>query len=630
MQLYAGTSKDFIADSTRNAIAGKLERAFHDAYHYKPARQEVQSWQNSLLQMSTALTAGNLLDHGILLEFQLPLTSSRLDCMITGHSPGGVANSVIVELKQWSKVEPSNAEGCVVSWVGGQLKDVHHPSRQVGQYAQYLNDMLPVFTSGSVKLRSCAYLHNLNYDPADEIFSPRHAALLANSPTFAGDQQDKLIEFLNQHVGEGNGAPVLDAVVQSRFAPSKKLLEHTSQVVEDQQVYVLLDSQDVVFNKVLAEVQAASEKRKIKKTVVLVHGGPGTGKSVVALHLLGRLSKSGKSVMHLTGSAAFTENMRKVVGARAAAQFSYFNMNSKGQLPPNQFDALILDEAHRIRENSKNQWTKASDWSGLPQIEEVMNIAKVSVFFIDDRQVVRPKEVGSSDLIRTAAKKFDAELLEYELDAQFRCAGSDGFINWVDNTLAIRKTANVLWSRKDPYDFQIVDSIEELDAEIRAKADAGFTARMTAGFCWPWSDPNGDGTLVSDVKVGDWEKPWNAKGDKGRLAADIPRSNFWASQAGGIEQVGCIYTAQGFEFDYAGIIFGLDLRYDWDQQTWVGDKTHSHDSVVKRSGDKFAALVKNTYRVLFTRGMKGCRVYFMDEGTKRFFQSRFQSVDQAD
>ncbi len=630
MQLYAGTSKDFITDAARNAIGGKLERAFSDAYHYKPSWQEVQSWQNSLLQMSVALMAGELMDHGILLEFQLPLTSARLDCMVTGHSPGGLASSVIVELKQWSKVDPSNAEGCVVSWVGGRLKDVHHPSRQVGQYAQYLKDMLPVFTSESVKLSSCAYLHNLTYNPADEIFSERHAALLASSPTFAGDQQDKLVEFLYKHVGKGNGAPVLDAVVQSRFAPSKKLLEHTSKVVEDQQVYVLLDSQDVVFNKVLAEVQAASEKRKIKKTVVLVHGGPGTGKSVVALHLLGRLSQSGKTVMHLTGSAAFTENMRKVVGPRAAAQFSYFNMNSKGQLPPNQFDALILDEAHRIRENSKNQWTKASDWSGLPQIEEVMNIAKVSVFFIDDRQVVRPKEVGSSDLIRAAAKEFDAELLEYDLDAQFRCAGSDGFVNWVDNTLAIRKTANVLWDRKDPYDFQVVDSIEELDAEIRAKADVGFTARLTAGFCWPWSEPLPNGTLVSDVKVGAWERPWNAKGDKGRLAAGIPRSNFWASQAGGLEQVGCIYTAQGFEFDYAGIIFGLDLRYDWDQQTWVGDRTQSHDSVVRRSGDKFVDLVKNTYRVLFTRGMKGCRVYFMDEGTKRYFQSRFQNVHQTD
>lgn len=630
MQLYAGTSNDFISDATRNAIAFRLERAFVDAYHYKPSHQEVQSWQNSLLQMSVALMAGKLLDHGVLLEFQLPLTSSRLDCMVTGHSPGGLAHSVIVELKQWSKVEESNAEGCVVSWIAGRLKDIPHPSRQVGQYAQYLRDMLPVFSQESVKLRSCAYLHNLTFDPADEIYAPRHAALLNDSPAFAGDQQDKLIDFLTKYVGKGNGAPVLDVIVQSRYAPSKKLLEHTAKVISDQQVYVLLDSQDVVFSKVLAEVQAATEKQKVKKTVVLVHGGPGTGKSVVALHLMGRLLQQKKNVMHLTGSAAFTENMRKVVGARSAAQFGYFNMNSKGLLPPNQFDALILDEAHRIRKDSKSQWTKASDWSGLPQIEEIVNIAKVSVFFIDDRQVVRPKEVGSSELIRAAATKFGADLLEYDLEAQFRCAGSDGFVNWVDNTLGIRKTANILWDRKDPYDFQVVDSIEALDAAIRAKAAEGNTARLTAGFCWPWSEPLKDGTLEPDVKVGAWERPWNAKGDKGRLARGIPRSDFWASDPGGIDQVGCIYTAQGFEFDYAGIIFGLDLRYDWDAQSWVGDKTQSQDSVVKRSGDKFLDLVRNTYRVLFTRGMKGCYVYFMDEGTKRFFQSRFQNGDQTD
>ena len=630
MQLYAGTSRDFITDATRNAIAGKLERAFHEAYHYKPAWQEVQSWQNSLLQMSVALTAGDFLDHGILLEYQLPLNSSRLDCMVTGHSPGGLAHSVIVELKQWNKVQASNADGCVTSFVAGRLKDVAHPSRQVGQYAQYLRDMLPVFTQDAVRLRSCAYLHNLKFDPADEIYAPRHAVHLNDSPAFAGDQQDKLLDFLRGFLGRGNGEPVLDAVVKSRYAPSKKLLEHTAKVIDDQKAYVLLDSQDVVFNKVLAEVQAASEKRKLKKTVVLVHGGPGTGKSVVALHLVGRLSKTGKNVMHLTGSAAFTENMRKVVGSRAAAQFGYFNMNSRGLLPPNQFDALILDEAHRIRKDSKSQWTKASAWSGKPQIEEILNIAKVAVFFIDDRQVVRPKEVGSSDLIREAAKQVDAELLEYNLDAQFRCGGSDGFINWVDNTLGIRKTANALWDRKDPYDFKVFDSVEALDEAIRAKTECGDTGRVTAGFCWPWSEPRPDGSLVSDVKVGSWERPWNAKGDKGRLAAGTPRSNYWASDPGGMNQVGCIYTAQGFEFDYVGIIFGLDLRYDWDKQTWVGDKTESHDSVVKRSGDKFLDLVRNTYRVLFTRGMKGCYVYFMDEGTKRFFQSRFQNVDETD
>lgn len=623
MQLYAGTSKDFIGDATRNGIASKLERAFLDAFHYKPSMQEVMSWQNSLFRMAFALQQGNFVDHGVLLEYQLPLSSRRLDCMVTGHTDDGLPYSVIVELKQWSEVEESNAEDCVTTWVAGSKKDILHPSRQVGQYEEYLRDMHSVFVRGEVGLRSCAFLHNLNFDPKNEIFASRHASVLHKYPAFTGDQQDTLISFMGDHLRGGKGELVLDNVLKSKFAPSKKLLEHTAQVVQDQKAYVLLDSQQVVFSKVLAETREGAKASKLKKTVAIIHGGPGTGKSVIALHLLGRLSGENLNVMHLTGSKAFTENMRKVVGSRAAAQFGYFNVNKKGGLPPNQFDALVLDEAHRIRESSKDRFTRPEDWSGLPQIDELIHVARVSAFFIDDRQIVRPGEVGSSDLIRDAAKRAGAKLLEYELDAQFRCSGSDGFINWVDNTLDIRRTANVLWKESDPYEFRVVGSVQELEGKIREKAQHG-SARMVAGFCWPWSDPRPDGTLAADVKVGDWSMPWNARPNAGRLGKGIPKSDFWASDEGGLNQVGCVYTAQGFEFDYVGIIFGLDLRYDWDKNEWISDKKHSHDTVVKRSGDQFLQLVKNTYRVLFTRGIKGCYVHFMDEGTRRFFQSRLE------
>lgn len=623
MQLYAGTSKDFITDATRNAIAGKLERAFLNAFHYKPSHQEVQSWQNSLFRMAFALQEGNFLDHGVLLEYQLPLSSRRLDCMVTGHSESGQPYSVLVELKQWSDVEASNAEDCVTTWVGGSKKDILHPSRQVGQYEEYLRDMHSVFVQERVRIRSCAFLHNLTYSKHNEIYSSRHASLLKMYPAFAGDQQSDLITYMGDHLRAGGGEKVLDEVLKSKFAPSKKLLEHTSQVVQDQKTYVLLDSQQVVFAKVLAEAREGAKASKLKKTVVLVHGGPGTGKSVIALHLLGRLSGEGLNVMHLTGSKAFTENMRKVVGSRAAAQFGYFNVNKRGELPPNQFDALVLDEAHRIRESSKDRFTKAGEWSGLPQVDELLHIARVSVFFIDDRQIVRPGEVGSADLIRQAANRAGAKLLEYELDAQFRCSGSDGFINWVDNTLEVRRTANVLWKQSEPYEFRIVNSVQDLEAKIREKANEG-SARLVAGFCWPWSAPNSDGSLVNDVQVDDWAMPWNAKPETGRLAKGIPKSNFWASDPGGIDQVGCVYTAQGFEFDYVGIIFGSDLRYDWDKNEWIGDKNYSYDTVVKRSKGQFLDLVKNTYRVLMTRGIKGCYVHFMDEGTRKFFQSRLE------
>lgn len=622
MQLYAGHSTDFVEQATRNAIARRLEDAFFETYHYKPAQQEVTSWQNSLFRMAYTLEQGGFDDHGILLEYQLPLSSRRLDCMVTGHSAAEDANAVIVELKQWSDVEPSCADDCVTTWVGGRKRDVLHPSRQVGQYEEYLRDMHTAFAEDGIGLRSCAFLHNLNFDPGNEIFAERHRELVTRHPVFTGDRQDELQAFLQLHLGRGRGETVLGDVLASRHAPSRKLLEHTASVVQDQQAYVLLDTQYVVFNRVLAEVRAASAVSRSRKALVLVHGGPGTGKSVIALHLLGRLSGEGRNVMHLTGSKAFTENMRKLVGSKAAAQFGYFNINKRGDAPPNHFDALILDEAHRIRETSRDRFTKACDWSGLPQVDELLSAAKVCVAFIDDRQIVRPGEVGSSTLLREAAERAGAEILDFELDAQFRCSGSDGFINWIDNTLDIRRTANVLWSRSDSYEFAICRSVSELEALIRQKQDGGATARLAAGFCWPWSDPAPDGSLVRDVTIGEWSMPWNAKPDAGRLAKGIPKSNFWASEPAGLYQVGCVYTAQGFEFDYVGVIFGRDLRYDWDAGTWVGDRKKSHDTTVKRSGEQFTELVKNTYRVLLTRGIKGCFVYFEDEDTRRFFQSR--------
>ncbi len=294
-------------------------------------------------------------------------------------------------------------------------------------------------------------------------------------------------------------------------------------------------------------------------------------------------------------------------------------------------DAIICDEAHRIRVSSNSRYLKKEARSDLPQIEELMRAAKVSVFFIDDRQVVRPGEVGSSDLIRSTAAELGIPVFEHELETQFRCGGSDAFVGWVDNTLEVDPTPFVLWDPSEEFDFQIVDSPQELEGMIRAKAAEGYSARLSAGFCWPWSDPLEDGTLINDVQIDGWSMPWNAKPDSRRLATGIPKSNYWASDPAGLEQVGCVYTAQGFEYDYAGVIVGRDLVWR-PRQGWVGHPEASRDSVVKRGGAKdplaFAALVKNTYRVLLTRGLSGCYVYFEDDRTRDFVISRIEWTEE--
>jgi DUF2075 family protein len=289
---------------------------------------------------------------------------------------------------------------------------------------------------------------------------------------------------------------------------------------------------------------------------------------------------------------------------------------------------LIADESHRIRETSNDRFTPRIKRSNFSQVEELLQTSKVAVFFIDDKQVVRPNEIGSVKYIKQNANKSGCKVFEYQLEAQFRCNGSDAFVNWINNTLGIERTANVIWDQQEEFDFKIFPSPLDLENAIRQKVREGFTGRVTAGFCWDWSMPNEDGTLKYDVVIRDYKRPWNAKPEAKKLAPGIPKASLWANDPNGINQIGCVYTAQGFEFDYVGVIFGKDLAYDFDKQAWIGNLSNSSDNVVKRSGEKFVDLIKNTYRVLLSRGMKGCYVYFMNKDTERFFKSRIENLEQ--
>jgi DUF2075 family protein len=620
MQLYAGSSTDFITDSVQNVIAQKLGDSFYEYYRYRTSVSEMTSWQNSLRALTSQLQYTRLDDHGIILEMQLPLSSARLDCMITGRSPAGEARAVIVELKQWSHVAQADPDDCVITFVGKAEREVAHPSRQAGNYSLYLGQMNSAFHAGpeAVRLDACSYLHNMQPTDAAALLEPRFERLLADYPMFIAGDADRLGGFLKTRLAAGQGMPLLDRVLNGRFAPSKGLMSHVTSMIRGTPVYTLLDEQIVAYNTIVDAVRKAKKGRG--RTVVIIRGGPGTGKSVLALNAMATLLSEHFTVFHATGSRAFTENLRKILGRDASPLFRYFNQfvsAGKGEI-----DVLICDEAHRIRESSNQRYTPKDKRSDRAQLEELIEAACVSVFFVDDNQAVRPGEMGSSVAFRSIAKSLGARVREQELRTQFRCAGSEAFIDWVDQLLEIRKTGTVDFPDDDRFDFQILDSPLDVEAAVREQAQSGASARMTAGFCWRWSDPDENGRLHDDVVIGDYRRPWNAKPDARRLARGIPKSNFWATDPAGIDQIGCVYTAQGFEFDYVGVIVGRDLRYDWDEKKWVGSPSASRDSVVARAGPPFTDFVKNTYRVLLTRGMKGCFVYFMDKGTERFVRSR--------
>jgi hypothetical protein len=621
MYLYSSSSVDFIADATRDVIAGKLKDRFEERFRYKPGASEVRSWQNSLSRMAMVLRDADLTDHGVVVELQLPLSSKRLDCMITGHDASGTGSAVIVELKQWDEVRSSPIDGCVEAFTGRGLRDVLHPSDQAGSYQRYLLDTHTAFADGQIRLEACSWLHNLKSVDAGVLLDKKYKELLTLNPSFTGDAVSDFEAYLTASLHKGDGLPVMEAVLEGRYRPNKRLLDHVARVIEAEPTYVLLDEQKVAFNDILGRVR--SSRLNGERTVFLVRGGPGTGKSVIAVNLIGELARLGYTVNHATGSKAFTETLRSVVGKRASAVFSYYRNYSVAE--PDGLEVLVLDEAHRVRETSDNRFTKQASKSGKAQVDELVAAAKTTVFFIDDLQVVRPGEVGSSPLIREAAKRAGARLVEHELETQFRCGGSDHYVSWVANLLDLERTPDVMWMPGVEFEFDVVDSPEELEALIRMRHNEGYSARLAAGFCWKWSDPRQDGTLESDVKIGPWSMPWNARPDAGRLAPGIPKSNNWATEAGGVDQVGCVYTAQGFEYDYAGVIVGRDLIWR-SREGWIGRPAFSQDNGVTRklasSGCSFVELAKNTYRVLLTRGLRGCYVFFEDEPTRDFVLSR--------
>ncbi|QNK64837.1 DUF2075 domain-containing protein [Pedobacter sp. PAMC26386] len=631
MRLYAGSSANFIALNVDNQIAGLLETEFLKQFGYKPSINEVRSWRNSLFRLSDVLERANLTDQGIMVEYKLPLSGKRIDVIICGKDKEQKRNAVIIELKQWEQCTLTDYDSdYVVTWVGGGNRSLLHPSVQVGNYMYYLQDNSTVFYEGDspIGLSACSYLHNYTIEKDDVLTDSRFQKSINCFPMYSSEDRLQLTAFITEKVDQGDGMDILAEIEQSRMRPSKKLLKQVSTVIKQKlkgelklfgtvktkEDYILLDEQLIVYDTVMSIVRKGLEHKQ--KHAIIVKGGAGTGKSVIGLQLLADLAALNFNTQYATGSKAFTETLRKILGDNSKSLLKYFM--SYGEAKPNEIDVLLMDEAHRIREKTGYPFKS----TGKPQVQDLLNAAKVSVFFIDDYQAVRKGEIGSSAFIKEQAELAGCKVYEYDLEAQFRNGGSERYSDWIDHTLHIRKTATTEWINEPDFEFVIMDSPDALEKAIRARAEEGYTARVMAGFCWPWSkrlDENND--LINDVEIDEFKRPWNAQEGLTGMRKGIPKSQFWAYEAGGIDQIGCVYTAQGFEFEYAGIIFGKDLKYNPDIGEWEGFSGNSYDSQVKSSQD-FLQLVKNTYRVLLGRGMKACYVYFMDKDTERYFRSR--------
>lgn len=607
MALWRGSGTSLEKSFVEQTLVEFLRRQFQFELGHLPSPGESASWAQSLPFLAHDLADAGLSNVEILLEERLPLSSKRMDAVLCGtHPKTGRPSYVVVELKQWTEAYPVDDAPELVH-IPAYGHYVPHPILQVSSYVDYLRDFVRAIEHEPDAVVGAAYLHNADTQLLDALGD---YPITEQARMFASGGRSEWLNFLQTRFSNAPGSPAADLLQKSRIAPSKQLLHVAADEVQRREQFVLLDEQQVAYSLVMRAVRRAQASDH--KEVVVVTGGPGSGKSVIALSVLGELSRRGIPVLHATGSKAFTDTLRKVAGARnprVKQMFKFFNSFMTAE--KNGIEVLIADEAHRIRETSENRYTKAELRTGKPQIKELIDAARVPVFLLDQHQVVRPGETGTVDVIREAASASQIQVSEVSLDAQFRSGGSRAYEQWVLRLLGLEPGGACEWEGDEHFELQVSSSPAEMELLLRDKLARGYSARISAGYCWSWNKPKGDEPLPADVRVGDWARPWNNPEERRR--GDAPARSLWASEEGGFDQVGCVYTAQGFEYDWSGVILGPDLG--WEDGHLVVRGEFNKDPFLRRlTPAERAPLILNTYKVLLTRGMVGSVVTATDPG----------------
>ncbi|MDO9066977.1 MAG: DUF2075 domain-containing protein [Deltaproteobacteria bacterium] len=628
MIIYQDTTDQFVHDVKVNRLTDVMAANFKSRWGRVPIASEQASWQNSLPRVRDLIEIAGLTENRIALEYEVPYSrQNRIDCLLFGKGADDNSNVVQIELKQWSTVRALEDEGNFVeTFTGGKEQIVPHPSQQVKGYHNYLKGFVSEFDEHPpLVLFSCSYCHNYEKKKDCGLYSPVYKQLVCDYPIYCKSDTIALADKIKELLAYGDGFEIFNRFMQSPIRPTKKLLDNVSKVIKNEVVFSLLNEQLVAKNLIWSKVNKAEKNRE--KSVIIVHGGPGTGKSVIAINILAEAAQRGKKVFYGCKSKPFTEGLKSLVRENGAQLFSNLYRFLPSIVSEDELDLLLIDEAHRIEKTSNHQYTKPADRTEMPQVDQLVRCANTSVFFIDDKQNVRYQEIGNSATIKVAAKKYGCTVSEVTLLAQYRCMGSNDYLLWLESVLGYTDERRTL-RKNEIFDFKIFDSPQAIYDALQTKEnEKPNSARMVAGFCWPWSqklDVNGE--LVKDVRIGDFAMPWETHGKITRLPKGFVKWYEWAYRPEGFKQVGCIYTAQGFEFDYVGVIIGNDLCYGESSDRLAADITATHDPTLRKGKDHFEHHVKNIYRTLLSRGMKGCYVYFTNKKTEQFFKNRMESV----
>ena len=602
-----------IAEEVRQRIFEKMGRT--------TPKSEFDSWKNSLSRMYMVLADTSIPDHaGIAIEYNVPQTSKRVDFIVSGYDADNQSNAVIIELKQWDELKKVDGKDALVeTYTGGGLREVVHPCYQVWSYATLIRDYNKTVQDQNIVLSPCAYLHNYALKENDPILDEQYKEYIEEAPVFCERDALKLREFIHRFIQKGDDKKILYEIDHGKIRPSKSLQNAISNMLKGNREFIMIDDQKVVYENILQ--LACKSQKDGKKRTIIVEGGPGTGKSVIAVQLLVGLTKKNQFVQYVSKNQA-PRNVYKAKLKGTVKLSSVDNMfrgsASYVHVGKDQINTLIVDEAHRLEERS--QYTKKT--GNENQIKEIINASKCSVFFIDESQRVTMSDIGSVDEIKKWAKAESSEITQLKLLSQFRCNGSDGYLAWVDNTLEIQPTANYNLEDID-YDIRVLDSPLEVRELIIEKNKINHRSRMLAGYCWDWAKVSENNANIHDIKIGDFEMSWNL------------RNSLFAVDDFSIDQIGCIHTSQGLEFDYVGLIIGDDMRYENHHIVTDFSKRAKTDQSMKgikkldkqdhcKAEEKADEIIKNTYRTLMTRGMKGCYIYCTDQNLRNYLKQKIQ------
>ena len=617
MIIYAATKEGFRSDIISNQIEDKIATMFKLKLGRRVGPSEFKSWQNSLMYMNNAIDDQEIPNDSLIaLEYKIPQTNMRIDFMIAGKDSESRNSLVIVELKQWGEAEISKTNMDAMVALSYRSEPVTHPSYQAWTYASLLEDYNTVVQDKNIGLFPCAYLHNCgeNTDIRDKFYNYH----LEKAPVFLRKDSLKLTEFIKKHIKYGDKNEILYQIDNGKIRPSKNLADSLSLMLQGNQEFIMIDDQKLVFEKAVDLAKQSSAKNK---NTLIVEGGPGSGKSVVAVNLLVQLTGLEKVVQYVTKNAAPRAVYEKMLtGHFKKTHISNLFVGSGNFIDceKNSFDALVVDEAHRLNEKSG-----LFNNLGNNQIHEIIKGSLFNIFFIDENQRVTFKDIGSKEEIKKWAKKEGSTIHELKLSSQFRCSGSNSYIAWLDNTLQIEETANLDFDEVG-HEFKVFDSPSELYKFIANKNNERNKARLVAGYCWDWRSKTNFNEY--DITIGtDFKMKWNLSS----------YGSSWIIQPDSVNEIGCIHTCQGLELDYIGVIIGPDLiardlkivtdpfkRSRMDQSI----KGFKQRLIKDKEGTlaKTDEIIKNTYRTLMTRGTKGCYIYCTDPETNQYFKTLTQ------